>query len=126
MKYIAFRRAKNTVLYNEIKLSMPAEYIIEHHVVENFPKDYFNLHDGWEIENEDYFNQEIAKNPDVINSFKARQHELTVDERRILKEELIKEYIKDKDEYALYCEFKEWKKRIKQHKYLHQINNNHI
>lgn len=123
--YYAFKRAKNTLLYQEIKDQMPAEYIMEHYDTSLFPKGYFTVKNGWEIENEDYFRLELAKNPDIINTFKQSLHDLDIDQKNILKQKTMQELIENKAEYKLYLEFIEWKKKMGHQHYLKHIDRNY-
>jgi len=124
-KYIAFKRAKNTLLYQEIKNQMPGEYIIEYHDTSKFPKGYFKTSNGWEIENSEYFEKEYNKNQDIINNFKQQLHDLTVEQKATLKQKAQEEYIADKEEYKIWLEFKEWKKKMGHQAFLKQINRNY-
>lgn len=122
MLYIAFKRAKNTLLYQQIKDQIPAEYIMEYYDTSKFPKGFFKASDGWEIEPEEIAKLELDKNEEIINTFKQQQHELTQAQKRDMKDAILKEMVEDREMFKEYLQFKAWQKKMITQGYLHHIN----
>lgn len=109
-------------MYHEIHQDLPADYIIEYHNTNDLPTDYFKTANGWEIETEEHFNIEFAKNETLLETFKLEQHEKCKEQKRIVKDQVNREYIASREDFKLYLEFLEWKNKMKTQHYNHNAN----